>query len=116
MAAIVRFSVIVAFFFLIDCAGMSTAYSMYFCLNRAFFYALIVGKKPLYQVLIAGFFALIPTFLRTGIWGADLVCMIPLAIALSYIARVTHMPFVFKSLLVLVTLFVHALIIDILWI
>jgi hypothetical protein len=116
MAAIVRFSVTVALFFLIDCSGMSTAYSMYFCLNRAYFYALIVGKKPLYQILVAGFFALIPTFLRSGIWGADLVCMIPLAIALTYIARVTHMPFFFKTLLVVVALFVHALIIDILWI
>lgn len=115
MIAMIRFLIAAGLFFFIDMAVVGSAYGTLACFNQAFFYALILEKKPLYQIFLGGFFALMPTFLRTGLWGADLVCMIPLALMLSFVARVAHLSLIVRAVLVLVCLYLHVLIIDILW-
>lgn len=115
MVAMLQFFSTVVLFFVLDCAVVGSPLGWYVSLNRAFFYALILNKKPPYQYTIVGFFALMPTFVRTGIWGADLVCMVPLALMLRFIARVTHLSYLVKAFLVFVCLLAHAWLIGCLW-
>lgn len=105
----------IGLFFVLDTAAVGAAQLFLWCFNRAFFYWLVLNKKDTYLCVIAGFFALMPTFIRTGIYGADLVCMIPLAVGLKYSARVAHLSYLVKAFLVFICLLVHAGLIDCIW-
>lgn len=115
MVAMLQFLSAVVLFFVIDCALVGTPLGWYVVLSRAFFYALILSKKPPYQYTIAGFFAIMPTFVRTGTWGADLICMVPLGFILAFIARVASLSVMARAVLVCICLYMHALLIDSLW-
>lgn len=115
MVAMLQFFSTVVLFFVLDCAVVGTPLGWYVSLNRAFFYSLILSKNPSYQIALAGFFALMPTFVRSDIWGADLICMLPLGMALALFARVAHLSLIVKAALVCMCLYVHAWLIDSLW-
>ena len=79
-------------------------------LSRFLFYWIVLSRGSIFQIAVAGFAALVPTFILTGAVGLDLVVMIPLAIILNRIARVADLNPFTKVLLVWLgaLLFIHS--------
>jgi hypothetical protein len=103
------------FFSFADISALSVFNGPELFLSRCFFYAVLLERGSFRLVAVAGFFALLPSFIVTDSLGADLVVMIPLALLLYQASRVTDFPLFLKACMVVACLMFHALIIDYGW-
>lgn len=78
-------------------------------LSRFLFYWVVLSRGSIFQIAVAGFAALVPTFILTGAVGLDLVVMIPLAIILNRIACVADLNPFTKVLLLAGSSSLHSL-------
>ena len=81
-------------------------------LSRSLLYVVLCTGIPFGWAAMAGLFVLLQSFIFQGTLGADLIIMIPLAMAVYYVRRIIDLNFISEMGLVYMCLLINALVID----
>ncbi len=81
-------------------------------LSRSLFYVLVCSGVSFGWVSMAGLFVLLQSFIFQGTLGADLIIMVPLALAVYYLRQIIDLTLLSEAFLVYMCLLTNSIVVD----